>query len=164
MYSVGCERGVHYYAMQLIDGPTLADVIAELRHRRQPRSRAAARRGWPRPERFRSLARKSRSATRPATALRHALSDGSARGRAGLSSTSTRSGAFFREIAGLGLHAAEALEHAHQNGVLHRDVKPSNLMVDGLGHLWVTDFGLARFQGEASLTADRRPAGHPART
>ena len=37
--------------------------------------------------------------------------------------------------------------------MLHRDVKPSNLMVDGRGHLWVTDFGLARFQGEASLTA-----------
>ena len=37
--------------------------------------------------------------------------------------------------------------------MLHRDVKPSNLIVDGRGHLWVTDFGLARFQGEASLTA-----------
>ena len=31
VYSVGCERGVHYYAMQFVDGPTLADVIAELR-------------------------------------------------------------------------------------------------------------------------------------
>ena len=37
--------------------------------------------------------------------------------------------------------------------MLHRDVKPSNLMVDALGHLWVTDFGLARFQGDSSLTA-----------
>jgi WD40 repeat protein len=36
--------------------------------------------------------------------------------------------------------------------VLHRDVKPSNLLVDTLGHLWVTDFGLARLQGEAGLT------------
>ncbi len=61
--------------------------------------------------------------------------------------------AFFREAARLGLEAAEALEHAHQQGVLHRDIKPSNLMVDGRGHLWVTDFGLARFQGDVSLTA-----------
>ncbi|MBM4091192.1 MAG: hypothetical protein FJ276_17485, partial [Planctomycetes bacterium] len=34
VYSVGCERGVHYYAMQLIDGPSLAEVIAQLRERR----------------------------------------------------------------------------------------------------------------------------------
>ncbi len=70
-----------------------------------------------------------------------------------MGSTSTSDRAFFREAARLGRQAAEALEHAHQQGVLHRDVKPSNLMVDGRGHLWVTDFGLARFQGEASLTA-----------
>ena len=36
--------------------------------------------------------------------------------------------------------------------MLHRDVKPSNLMVDGAGHLWVADFGLARFQTDSSLT------------
>jgi tetratricopeptide (TPR) repeat protein len=70
-----------------------------------------------------------------------------------LSSTSIRDRSFFREAARLGREAAEALEHAHQQGVLHRDIKPSNLMVDGRGHLWVTDFGLARFQGDVSLTA-----------
>ena len=31
VYSVGCERGVHFYAMQFVDGPTLADVIGELK-------------------------------------------------------------------------------------------------------------------------------------
>jgi serine/threonine protein kinase len=50
------------------------------------------------------------------------------------------------------MQAAEALEHAHQLGVLHRDIKPANLMIDGRGHLWITDFGLARMQGEANLT------------
>ena len=50
------------------------------------------------------------------------------------------------------MQAAEALEHAHQQGVLHRDIKPSNLLVDGRGNLWVTDFGLARLQGDAGLT------------
>ena len=45
--------------------------------------------------------------------------------------------------AGLGVQAADALEHAHALGVVHRDVKPGNLLVDGRGQLWVTDFGLA---------------------
>jgi WD40 repeat protein/tetratricopeptide (TPR) repeat protein len=50
------------------------------------------------------------------------------------------------------VQAAEALEHAHQLEVVHRDVKPGNLLVDGRGHLWVTDFGLAHCQSQAGLT------------
>jgi tetratricopeptide (TPR) repeat protein len=49
-------------------------------------------------------------------------------------------------------HAADALEHAHSLGIVHRDVKPGNLILDNSGHLWVTDFGLARFGSDADLT------------
>jgi tetratricopeptide (TPR) repeat protein len=55
-------------------------------------------------------------------------------------------------VARLGVQAAEALEHAHQLGVVHRDVKPANLLVDGRGNLWVTDFGLAHCQNQGGLT------------
>jgi hypothetical protein len=55
-------------------------------------------------------------------------------------------------VASLGVQASEALEHAHQLGVVHRDVKPANLLVDATGRLWVTDFGLARLGTDPGLT------------
>ena len=61
-----------------------------------------------------------------------------------------RGRSFIRTVAGLGIQASEALEHAHQHGVLHRDIKPSNLLVDQAGHLWVTDFGWRASLGRAT--------------
>jgi hypothetical protein len=55
-------------------------------------------------------------------------------------------------VARLGRQAALALEHAHAVGVVHRDVKPANLLLDPRGNLWVTDFGLAQMAGDAGLT------------
>jgi WD40 repeat protein/tRNA A-37 threonylcarbamoyl transferase component Bud32 len=58
---------------------------------------------------------------------------------------------------------ALALEHAHQAGIVHRDVKPSNVLLDHRGQPQLTDFGLARRVGlEASLTLPGQVLGTPA--
>jgi serine/threonine protein kinase len=158
VFGVGCERGVHFYAMQFIDGQTLAALIRELRQQagleekdgEQPLSslanefvsgRLLAAKG----SRANGASARSQPPTPlPAaeTALQAALS----------TERSIQSRAYFHTAACLGVQAALALEHAHQLGVVHRDIKPANLLVDVRGNLWVTDFGLAQCQGQPGLT------------
>src|SRR5262249_19004826 len=47
---------------------------------------------------------------------------------------------YHRGVARLGLHVAEALAYAHGQGILHRDIKLANLLLDTHGTVWVTDF------------------------
>src|SRR5206468_8405642 len=114
VYAVGCERGIHYYAMQFVEGQTLADVIRRLRDDSKPSTQSLV------PESHAAPTARARSTQHSAAGREH-----------------------IRTVARWGSYAAEALEHAHQLGVVHRDVKPANLLLDADGTLFVADFGLA---------------------
>ncbi len=68
-----------------------------------------------------------------------------------------------RKAAGLLVKIAQAIEHAHSQGVLHRDLKPANVLLDAAGEPVVTDFGLAKHAAtDAGLTVTGQVLGTPA--
>jgi WD40 repeat protein len=101
IHEVGVHQGQHYFAMDLVEGPSLARIVA----------------------------------AGPLPAKRAAR---------------------YIQI------VAEAIEYAHQRGILHRDLKPSNILLDQSDQPWVTDFGLAkRLEGDSSLTLSGQVLGSP---
>ena len=127
VYAVGTDRGIHYYAMQLIEGQTLHWLIANMRRTNGKHA--------PQQE----DAKLGNTIQQVASTV---LSEGGA-GRK----------RYIQTVVRMTHQAALAIEHAHQYGVVHRDIKPGNLLLDAAGKIWVTDFGLAQvLQADSHLT------------
>jgi serine/threonine protein kinase len=167
VFDVGERDGIHYYAMQFIRGQGLDDVIRELRRRRDPIRPPHAQPPQPSPANDAAILANSLQSGRfpdPDRAV-HGSSEENAVAKTAAAvdrsdstprSSTFRSHAdssrsdlhFFRSVARVGQQVASALAYAHGQGVLHRDIKPSNLLLEASGTVWVTDFGLAKEEGE----------------
>jgi serine/threonine protein kinase len=133
VFGVGEQAGFHYYVMQYIHGIGLDAVIARL-----------------------AKATPSCPATPPETDLiEAAIRQLTGEEHANDPRPCIRP-QYWRNVAHLGLQAAEALHYAHMQGTLHRDIKPANLLLDTSGAVWLTDFGLARtvLSEDVSLAGD----------
>ena len=161
VYAVGSERGVHFYAMQLIEGQSLEDVIRDLRNTSRTTTEPthaspdSATVSWNPAAKGQAPAEAATTPPRPLVRPESIAASRSIVGPSAEALTTLRTAKrsdFYRTVARLGLQAAEALEYAHQLGVVHRDIKPANLLLDARGNLWITDFGLAQFYAESELT------------
>ncbi len=139
IYDFGQSGFAYYYAMELIDGSPLNDLIKRFAQINAPEA--------------------------PLVDLAHAIipqadgdcldqgSDSGSRNRSWSGSDSrSRGRAYYQQVALWVADVADALHYAHGQGVVHRDIKPHNLIMSRDGRLMILDFGLAKSSEDRSVT------------
>jgi hypothetical protein len=151
IYSQGEIDGTYYYAMEFVSGESLHNIITEYRRQKnlETASEVAETVVLPR------LADAAPAAAAPAP------DQWAVRSSAKAGRTEYGVWEFYREAATHIAAVADALEFAHTEGVIHRDIKPHNLILGEDGRMRVSDFGLARVAQQPGVTVTGELVGSP---
>lgn len=127
VFHFGDDAGVPFFVMEYVPGRSLAAILAAVAGR-QPQQLTRA-------------------------DLDRALAEApGASGRAAAVASPAANEPWWRTAVTIAIQVADTLHYVHRHGIVHRDVKPSNILVAADGEARLVDFGLARIDGDASLT------------
>ena len=168
VYGIGEDDGVHYFSMKYIEGRTLDAVIEDLRRTADSESRR------PGGDVDRALTARLRAPTlHPGTGAATEIASPAPPGKEAAAPRPAAAEArrdrheprtdrsYIETVVRIVRDVARALHFAHEQGIVHRDVKPQNVILDESGKPYVMDFGLARDEALGTLTQSGDVFGTP---
>ncbi len=153
VFAVGEQDGTHFFAMEYVQGESLDQIARRMRKGGGVKELSSHPSSWSTDEEL-SLETKEEKKRVTQESL---STDEEDRGDSTVSETQE----YILDAARLMAEVADALDYSHRHGIIHRDVKPHNIIVDRVGRPYLVDFGLAHTEGSMGITKTGEVFGTP---